>query len=358
MSSPAGRDEVLGAVSVDRRKEALAGAVTVVVLIVVFVGVLPRFADYSAAWDAIRSMSILSLVWLVATLVLSLVAYPWPFRLAVPGMSYGSAFMVSQTGFTIANAVPAGGAVGIGVQYSMLARAGFSRGASSAGVGINAVFNILATLALPVLGVLGLLIVGSPTGSQITAAVFGFGFVAIIVLLAGLVLRSRVAARRVGDLAERFVEVVTARSRRDRSSGISDSFVRFSASTAGVVRQRWAALSVSSLAVQLTQGMVLVAAMRITESSHPGDAVPWIAVIAAFGLARLATFIPITPGGLGTVDAGLAGLLVAFGATRTDALAATLLWRAASWLPQVLLGTATWVIWRARTRPARNGGGQ
>ena len=77
--------------------------------------------------------------------------------------------------------------------------------------------------------------------------------------------------------------------------------------------------------------------------------VPVAAAFAAFALARLAGFIPITPGGLGTVDAGLTSLLVAFGASKTDALAATLLWRAASWIPQVLIGIVTFIIWRARS---------
>ena len=36
------------------------------------------------------------------------------------------------------------------------------------------------------------------------------------------------------------------------------------------------------------------------------------------------------------------------GRTAIDALAATLLWRAASWVPQILLGVVTLVIWRIR----------
>ena len=50
--------------------------------------------------------------------------------------------------------------------------------------------------------------------------------------------------------------------------------------------------------------------------------------------------IPLTPGGLGTVDAALTALLVAFGLDQNDALAATLVWRACSWVPQVFLESA------------------
>ncbi len=93
--------------------------------------------------------------------------------------------------------------------------------------------------------------------------------------------------------------------------------------------------------------------------------VPWRRASRRSRWARLASFIPITPGGLGTVDAAMTSLLVAFGATKTDALAATLLWRAASWIPQVLLGVVTLVIWRIKyrgvpdhRRPGRRCGGR
>ena len=55
---------------------------------------------------------------------------------------------------------------------------------------------------------------------------------------------------------------------------------------------------------------------------------------------------PSPPGGLGTVDAALAALLTSFGATSSQALAADLVWRAASYLPQLLLGTLTFLWWR------------
>ena len=43
-----------------------------------------------------------------------------PSRRRCPDLRYGTAFMIRQTSFTISNAVPAGGAIGLGVQYGML----------------------------------------------------------------------------------------------------------------------------------------------------------------------------------------------------------------------------------------------
>jgi uncharacterized protein (TIRG00374 family) len=74
-----------------------------------------------------------------------------------------------------------------------------------------------------------------------------------------------------------------------------------------------------------------------------------IDAFACFTLARLLTFIPITPGGLGTVDAALVGLLTGFGTSSADAVAAVLIWRVGALVPQVILGGITFLIWRARS---------
>ena len=63
-----------------------------------------------------------------------------------------------------------------------------------------------------------------------------------------------------------------------------------------------------------------------------------IEIYAAYSVALVLTAFPITPGGLGTVDAALIALLVAFGVESTTAVAADLLWRLGWFLPQLLVG--------------------
>lgn len=63
-------------------------------------------------------------------------------------------------------------------------------------------------------------------------------------------------------------------------------------------------------------------------------------------MGRLGTFIPLTPGGLGTVDALITGILVSLGSAEGDALAAPLPWRATTFLPQIFIGTGTFLYWR------------
>ena len=56
--------------------------------------------------------------------------------------------------------------------------------------------------------------------------------------------------------------------------------------------------------------------------------------------------IPVTPGGLGTVDAVLIGLLTTFGVDNGAATAADLVWRAASYIPQMAVGLIMIFYWR------------
>jgi uncharacterized protein (TIRG00374 family) len=345
----------------DRRNRVIAAVVTVVVLVIVFAGILPKFGNYSEAWDAIKDMSVAELGVLIASVAFSIIVYVFPFQAALPGLRYGPAFMVRQTSFTISNAVPAGGAIGLGVQYGMLAQAGFSGASASAAIGITSVFNLMVTLALPVLGVIALLFVQTPKASEILGALGGLAAVLVMVGVFAAILRSENTARRLGDWAERLIGKVMARFHRAAPTGITAQILAFRESTVDVVKARWALLTGTNFLQQFAQFGVLLVALRITESGE-GTKVAVAAAFAAFALARLAGFIPLTPGGLGTVDAGLTGLLVTFGATKTDALAATLLWRAASWVPQVLIGVVTLIIWRARSKKikadaaARNAG--
>jgi uncharacterized protein (TIRG00374 family) len=330
-----------------RRKQVIATLVTLVVLVIVFAGILPKFGNYADAWAQIKDMSLEQLAILSASVVFSIVVYVFPFQAALPHIRYGTAFMIRQTSFTISNAVPAGGAIGLGVQYGMLGQAGFNGAVSTAAIGITSVFNLMVTLALPVLGVIALLFVATPTSSEILGAIGGLVAVGIMVGFFAAVLHSDATAERLGGILERIAAKVFGLVRRDPPSGITDQLVTFRRSTVDIISRRWAVLTGTNFLQQFAQFGVLMVSLRITEDGKTTQ-VAVVAAFAAFALARLASFIPITPGGLGTVDAALTSLLVAFGATKTDALAATLLWRAASWIPQVLLGVVTLVIWRIK----------
>jgi uncharacterized protein (TIRG00374 family) len=335
----------------------VSAAVTVAVLVVVFVGIFPKVADYSQAWSAIQQLPTAYLAGLVVATVVNLAVYVWPLQAALPGLGYGPGFVVRQTSFAISNAVPAGGAVGLGVQYGMLDSYHVGAGAAASAIAIVSVFNVFATLVMPVLGVVALLASGVVEGTYVLVAAIGVLAIGVAVVAFTVVLRSERGARTVGRLADRLVDPIMRRVSR-RSLDLAGKVLDFRSSVIGVMQTRWLVVTASTLLLQLTSWAVLVLALRGLEAGAGTVTVTWAEALAAFSFARVASFIPITPGGLGTVDAALVALLTGYGATSSQALAADLVWRAATYLPQVLLGALTFLWWRvtaARRRLAGQG---
>jgi len=76
-------------------------------------------------------------------------------------------------------------------------------------------------------------------------------------------------------------------------------------------------------------------------------------VLLAYSAAGIVTLFPVTPGGLGIMEASLSGLLILAGVRVGDAFLATLAYRIASyWLP-LLTGPPAYLLFRHRYgRPA------
>lgn len=331
------------------RAQVVATLITLAVLVVVFAGVLPRFADYGAAWRTIREMPAASLAALAVATVINVAVYPLPFQVCLPGIGYWPAFVVRQTSFLISNSVPGGGAVGLGVQYAMLSSYGFGAAATTAAIGASTAWNLFVTLSLPLVGVIALLLGADATATAVAvaAAAAGLTIVSAAIAAFALILRSEATARRVGEVADRATERFARRFSRAWQPDLTGQIVAFRASIVDLIRRRWHMLTLTSVLQQLAQFAILQIAVAGLQGPA-GGTVTVVAGLAAFAVARVATFLPVTPGGLGTTDAALAALLIAAGAASSTAVAAVLLWRAASFVPQVVIGTATFLAWRWR----------
>jgi uncharacterized protein (TIRG00374 family) len=337
------------------RARLVATLITLAVLVVVFAGIFPRLADYGTAWNSIQRMSATALTALAVATMVNVTVYPLPFQVALPGVGYWPAFMVRQTSFLISNAVPAGGAVGLGVQYAMLSAYGFGAAATTAAIGASTAWNLFITLGLPMIGVIALVLGAGANAPALVAAAGGLAVLGAMIALFVLILRSAATARRVGEIADRVIERFATRFGRAWEPALAVQIVAFRASVVGLTRHRWHALTLTSVLQQLAQLAILHIAVVGLQGPADNSVTP-VEGLVAFAVARVAAFLPVTPGGLGTTDAALVALLIAAGASSGTALAAVLLWRAASFVPQILIGVATFLAWRWRAnrvaRPA------
>lgn len=331
-----------------RTRQVIAGIVTLLVLVLVFGIVFPQFADYDEAWEAIQGMSNWALLALGVATIVNIIVYVWPYLAALPGLKYGPAFVVRQTSFMISNVVPLGGAFGLAVQYAMLGSYGFGSAPTTATIGITSVWNLFVTLSLPVFGAIGLIFLGQATSAVWVAAGIGLLVVGGMTVLFALALRSDEQARRIGGWGDSVVGWFYRLFRREYEPGIADWTVSFRDSTIDVISVRWQLITATNVLQQLAQFSILAIAVFAIQGEGSDNTVNLIEVFAAFAFARLGGFIPLTPGGLGTIDALLVGFLTTAGLTNDQAVAADMVWRALSYFPQVFVGIGTFLYWRAR----------
>jgi uncharacterized protein (TIRG00374 family) len=339
----------------DTRKTVIGAIITVLTLAVVFLGIIPKFGSYEDAWAEIQQMSTASLVALGLSVVVMLAVYVLPYQAAIPGLPYRPAFVIRQTSFMVSNAIPAGGALGLALQYAMLSSYAVGVAVATAGIAVTSLWSLLVTLTLPVFGVIAALSTGQVEQRWVWVAAIGILATVVTVVALWLILRSEPSARKVGSFGQRLLEPLNRR--RANPWDATGMVLDLRTSTVDVLSTRWAWVTVSNYLVVLAQFAVLWFAIKGVGGTG-ADGLSVAGAFAAFALSRMASMIPITPGGLGTVDAALIALLVTFGLPESVAIAATLVWRAASFIPQVTLGILTFIYWRVEqaraTRAARS----
>jgi uncharacterized protein (TIRG00374 family) len=328
---------------IDRKKSIIGGIVAVVFLAIVFTRVIPQIGDYAEAAEYIQAMTTAAIVGLVAVVLWYLWVYGWPFVAATPGLRYKDGFVVNQSAFAVSNGIPAGGAFGLGLQYAQLTSYKATPTAATAAIGATGTWSVFVTLFLPVTGIAALAASGDDASKYTTAAILGIVGLAAVVGVFALILRSENNAVRIGGWADKAVNWILKRFKRPPAD-ITAQVVKLRHDIVGLVRRRWHVITLSQIAVSWSQFAILYAAL-VGVSGQTG-APPVLVAYGCWAISQLGIMIPVTPGGLGTVDAVMIGLLTAFGVDNGIATAADLVWRAASYIPQIIIGLICIFYWR------------
>jgi putative heme transporter len=344
-------------VSARRRwlRPVLSATVSLAIVVGVFWYFLPQFTSMSEVWSHIRAMTTLELITLTLAAVWNLASYLFVSVGATPGLTYRQAFVATESTTAIANTLPGGGAIGIAMTYSILGSWGFSRSRISVSLVVSGLWNNFVKLGMPVLAVCLLALQGSPSAGRLLAA--GVGLAALIIALVALaaLLRSEQSARRVGLLAAAVASRVLRVVGRSPVHGWELATVKFRSRTELLVHARWLWLTVATLVSHLSLFLVLLLALRDVGVSQAQ--VSWIEALAVFSLARLVTAIPLTPGGLGFVEAALITGLAAAGGPRAEVAAAVLVFRALTYVLPIPLGLGTYLYYKRNRSWRRPPGG-
>jgi uncharacterized protein (TIRG00374 family) len=277
----------------------------------------------------------------------NLVTYAFVWMTVTPGLTFGRAMVMTQATTAITNTVPAGSALGVGMTYAMLHGWGFSRSRTTIAVLVSGVWNAFAKLAIPVLALALVALQGTASAGRITAALVGIGGLVAAIVVFALMLRSERMAEKVGVTAGRVVSRLLAVIRRPPVQGWEIATVKFRNRTVDLLEHGWFPITAATVVSHLSLYLVLLVSLRDVGVSDAE--VGWAEVLAVFAFARLATAIPITPGGAGVVEAVLITGLAAAGGDKAQVVAAVLVYRALTWGLPVLVGVVCLLWWRKQT---------
>jgi putative heme transporter len=322
----------------------LRGLLAVVVVAAIYLGVLPNLVDVSQVGATLRAMTWLELATLLVAAIWNLVSYLLPQLVAMPGLSPRQAALESHASTAVGNLLPAGQAVGLGVTYRFYTSYGFGGAPITLSLLVQGVWNNFMKLGMPIVA-LGLLVAeGDATGALAPVAVVGL--VLFVVALAGFAFGLS-GERRAARLGRALAGAAAAVRRVVRRPGRPDwerGAVAFRAQAITLLRGRWHWLTATTLVSHLSLFLVLVLALRHVGVS--GSEVSWVEALAAFALVRLLSAFPVTPGGLGVVELGLAGALVLAGGQEAEVVAAVLVFRVLTFVLPIPIGGVTWWLWR------------
>ena len=244
-------------------------------------------------------------------------------------------------GTALGRVIPGGAAAAGALQYRMLTRSGLPGGRIASALTATSLLLTGFMLALPVLS-LPAVLAGRPVADGLArAAVLGAGLF-VVMVVAGVTAfvweRPLMLAARLAQTA-----VNATVRRRHHVEGLPELLIRERDIVLRAFGSRWKAALLAAGGKWIFDYLALLACLRAV-GAEPRPSLVLLAFVAASFLAM----IPLTPGGLGFVEAGLTGMLALADVAASAAVVATLAYRLVSfWLP-IPAGAVAYGLFRRR----------
>jgi uncharacterized membrane protein YbhN (UPF0104 family) len=320
--------------------------------LVAFIGVVLAAAVWfqrRAIGDAIGEMRALSVGVLAALIglgVLERVSRAGIVQRLLGTTSFGRSLTIHDVGTAASKGVPLGGPLGTGLRWSIARDAAVPTTTFTSMLVAYGVATTFVTWLLP----FGVLVVDitqrTPTRTDLVmlavcAVVVGGSALFWAVLLRSeritvwLVWRLRALSNRA---SARWPVLAVRLAGHDVGAGLLE--VRSSLRS---VAARPLGLLASTAVAQSIGAVILLVALRGLGVGDELGLVEFARVY--FVVSLLSSFVPV-PGGVGVVEAGLTGALVAAGVDAPSALAGVLVFRLLTYVAPIVLGATLYVVWR------------
>jgi len=323
-----------------RSKSSVGRIVAVIIAGLSLYVVLPALVRVISSWPRLSSLSLWWFALAVLAEVLSFVCAMALLRLVLRTGGWFAVVTAGLAGNAVTNTLPGGDAVGASVQFRMLEASGIDSVQAGGGLAVSSIIGIAGLFSLPIFA-LPVLVGGSVSSGLVHAAELGVvGFV-LIAALGAVLLSTDKPLLLLGRGLQRVIEKLP------RLKRTSDDLPTRLVKERDLVRTDlgknwWKAVLLVAGRIGLDY-MSLLAALRAT-GARPNPSL----VLLAYAATAVIALVPITPGGIGIVEASLSGLLVLANVPSSSAVLATLVFRLGSyWLPTIA-GGVCYVLFRRR----------
>ena len=302
---------------------------------------MPSLLEVFTSW---RSLFDLAPEWVAVALGAQLLSWLSVWEVQRVALQIRGWFLVATSqlaGTALGRVIPGGAAAAGALQYRMLTRSGLPGGRIASALTASSILLAGFMLALPVLS-LPAVLAGRPVADGLArAAVLGAGLF-VVMVVAGVTAfvwdRPLMLAARVAQTALN----ATVR-RRHHVEGLPELLIRERDTVLRAFGSRWKAALLAAGGKWIFDYLALLACLRAV-GAEPRPSLVLLAFVAASFLAM----IPLTPGGLGFVEAGLTGVLALADVAASAAVVATLAYRLVSfWLP-IPAGALAYGLFRRR----------
>jgi uncharacterized protein (TIRG00374 family) len=304
--------------------------------------VLPSLSAVLGSWPKLATLSAL---WLSVALLSECGSFVCGFgiqRIVLRTRGWFAVVTAGLAGNAVTNTLPGGDAAGAAVQFRMLANAGVNTDAAAAGLAASSLIGVGGLLMLPILTLPTVVADYSRLNHTLVSAAFiGVAAFAVYVALGAVLLETDGAPTKLGRAAQWVWNKV--RRPHPPLTGLDDRLLQQRNEIRAALGKEWKQIFLLVAGRLGLDYLCLLAALRAT-GSEPHI---WL-VLLAYSTAGIIALFPITPGGLGIVEASLSGLLVLAGVNGRSAVVATLAYRLAQyWLPTIA-GAVAYGLFRRR----------
>ena len=301
--------------------------------------VAPSLIDVFDSWDDLGE---LAPGWLAAMAGLQTLALAclWALQyVALRGPSWPAVVTSQLAGNALAKIAPGGGALGAALQYRMLVKAGLPANRAVSGLTATSLLVFAVVLAMPVLAVPAILR-GGVSRRLVEPTLIGLVVLVALFAIGALMIAYDAPLAWVGRVVQRVRNGLRRHS--EPSRGLPKRLLHERTRLVGILGPRWKrALAATCGRWAFDYATLLAALAAVGSEPRPG------LVLLAFCTAQVLAQIPITPGGLGFVEAGLTGTLALIGVPAGSAVLATFAYRLFSYWLQLPVGLAAFG-WHAR----------